>query len=244
MGKITDNKIRELLRSLADDASLKPETHFRTHAGIRLTNLVAPAPLPVQPAGFWHHAVVKLAAAAAPLAFAGTVLAAQTSLPGQPLYPVKIASEKVALTLAPKALKTRVAAEIIDRRADEIKNLLESESSLIGKEIHAYETTVNDLQKLPGVEQKVVTEHVESHADLIKGAEGQHAPTNVEGDENKNEPQPLPESVPSVKPTLTEPEGQPINLREITPTAVIPTILPNPEVKGDKSDRLPEHLLK
>ena len=245
MEKITDKKIGKLLGSLADDPSLKPEAHFRTLARIRLTNLAAPPALPVHPAGFWHRAVFKLAAAIAPLAFAGTVLAAQTSLPGQPLYPVKIASEKVALTVAPTSLKTSVATGIIDRRAAEIQNLVSSGSPLLHTELRAYENTVTAIQKLPDVKQAEVTADIHSHAGLIREAGQKSEEKNKSNNDHSGEnPEISPPAANSVGPTvpatqeIKEKTG-PANIFSTTP-APLATVTPVPqsksEVKGDETD--------
>jgi hypothetical protein len=55
------------------------------------------------------------------LAGGGTVFAAASSMPGSPLYPVKLATEQVQLVLTPSQLgKANLCAEFADRRVDEI----------------------------------------------------------------------------------------------------------------------------
>jgi len=55
------------------------------------------------------------------LAGGGTVAAAGNSMPDSPLYPVKLATEQVQLTLTPSQIgKARLCAELADRRVAEI----------------------------------------------------------------------------------------------------------------------------
>ena len=55
------------------------------------------------------------------LAGGGTAMAANNSMPDSPLYPVKLASEQVQLTLTPSDMgKARVCAMLADRRVAEI----------------------------------------------------------------------------------------------------------------------------
>ena len=51
----------------------------------------------------------------------GTVVAADSSMPDNPLYSVKLATEQVRLTLTPSQMgKARLCAQLVDRRVDEI----------------------------------------------------------------------------------------------------------------------------
>ncbi|HET6477597.1 MAG TPA: DUF5667 domain-containing protein, partial [Dehalococcoidales bacterium] len=60
------------------------------------------------------------------LASSGTVAAAGNSMPDQPLYPVKLATERVRLVLTPSKLgKAEYYAELVDKRVNEIVNMAE-----------------------------------------------------------------------------------------------------------------------
>ncbi len=55
------------------------------------------------------------------LASGGTVAAAGNSMPDEPLYPVKLATETVRLTLTPSALgKAELCVKLVDKRVEEI----------------------------------------------------------------------------------------------------------------------------
>ena len=60
------------------------------------------------------------------VASSGTVAAAGNSMPDQPLYPVKLATERVRLVLTPSKLgKAEYYAELVDKRVNEIVNMAE-----------------------------------------------------------------------------------------------------------------------
>ena len=60
------------------------------------------------------------------VASSGTVAAAGNSMPDQPLYPVKLATERVRLVLTPSKLgKAEYYAELVDKRVSEIVNMAE-----------------------------------------------------------------------------------------------------------------------
>ncbi len=59
------------------------------------------------------------------LAGGGTVAAASNSMPDQPLYPVKLATEQVWLTLTPSTIgKAELNANLADRRVTEIARMV------------------------------------------------------------------------------------------------------------------------
>lgn len=72
-----------------------------------------------------------------------TVASAQKSLPGEPLYPVKILSENLAAAVVPG-----FKGEILQRRSEEIKTLSQQSSSQnsvnLQKTINSYEKTLRE----------------------------------------------------------------------------------------------------
>ncbi len=250
MDKIKDDNLIEILKQLRDDPEVKPREAFHTNARIRILNLVAPvSPVAVlHHLPFWTTTLGKLAVAGLPLVFAGAVLAAQISSPGQTLFPVKIASEKIALELAPTALKTAVATAIIDRRANEIKNSIVGDGPLLHTELNIYEDTVVNIKKLPDVKQIDITTHINSHAELIKEA-GQKS--RYDDKNKKDSGQNLEISPQKSSPKETDrPQNEinikesPDNIVEITPTPLV-TTTPTPQVKseaeGNQTDQAQNH---
>lgn len=102
------------------------------------------------------------------LAFLGsyTIARAQQSLPGQPLYPVKILSENIAATVVPS-----FKGEILQRRSEEIKTLSEQNNSQnpqnLQKTINSYEKT---LQQDGGISANSLDESRKNLIDASKSA--------------------------------------------------------------------------
>jgi len=76
------------------------------------------------------------------------VVSAQKSMPGQPLYPVKILSEKFIKTVNPSFQN-----EILIRRSEEIRNLTQQKSSseLLKKAIDDYEKELKDKNNINSI---------------------------------------------------------------------------------------------
>lgn len=171
--KNPNESLESLLRLLRTHPRAIPSESFRTNARIRILNRIR-GNFAVQQRPSWVRRAwqIALAALAAPaLLGASIVAAAQNSNPHDPLYPVKIASEKAALTLAPAPqIKTGVATTIIDRRAQEVKHAQDNKQE-IEERIQTYKETVNTIQKTRDVEEKEIDKHIEEHATLIKDVE-------------------------------------------------------------------------
>lgn len=76
---------------------------------------------------------------------AGTVAAAHSSLPNQPLYPIKLASEQIQLLATPSVTgKIRAHLKFADRRIAEAKSLLEQGQAeqVISSTLSRYETEI------------------------------------------------------------------------------------------------------
>ena len=77
--------------------------------------------------------------------FIAGIVNAQKSLPGQPLYPIKVLSENIV-----KAVNPSFKDEIIKRRSEEIKNLTEQkkDSDLLKKTINDYNDELKDTRTI------------------------------------------------------------------------------------------------
>lgn len=73
----------------------------------------------------WHFRwTVALASLLVVLLGSGTIVMANNSLPDQPLYPVKVATEEVQLALTPnKIYKAQIEMDMVERRTEEIAEL-------------------------------------------------------------------------------------------------------------------------
>lgn len=127
--KIEDNNLKKILRGLRDLEETNPDIFFRKNARVRLINKIT-FPQSTKKYTFPLISVGEAVINPSRFAFAvflfsmllgtGTVYAAQSSLPTDTLYPLKIASEKIALNLAPiPVLREKVASEIERRRKTE-----------------------------------------------------------------------------------------------------------------------------
>ncbi len=94
------------------------------------------------------------------MASGGTVAAAGNSMPDQPLYPVKLATERVRLALTPSELgKAEYYAELVDRRVNEIVNMvnkgklkhLEKTTERMNNQLMAMAVLVGAEEGAPGV---------------------------------------------------------------------------------------------
>ena len=94
------------------------------------------------------------------MASGGTVAAAGNSMPDQPLYPVKMATERVRLTLIPSKLgKAEYYAELVDRRVNEIVNMankgklkhMEKTTERMNNQLMAMAVLVSTREGAPGV---------------------------------------------------------------------------------------------
>lgn len=94
------------------------------------------------------------------MASGGTVAASGNSMPDQPLYPVKLATERVRLALTPSELgKAEYYAELVDRRVSEIVSMadkgklkhMEKTTERLNNQLVAMTVLVGPAEGAPGV---------------------------------------------------------------------------------------------
>ncbi len=219
--------LSDVLRAMKTMPEATPRETFRTNARIRILNTLT---LPVAPTHAWQgirvpYHVARWAGglALASVVVGGTVVyAAQYSKPGSPLYPVKRASEQVALSVSPtQGIKTSVAAAVIDRRAEEVGQLKISGSPVdITRAVTEYQDTVTQLEHTSGLNMSQVTAHIREHQDIVSPQNGRekhsdegtkrHNTTQSEGDkpaENHSDVPTVP--VPSPEPGILNAFSEP-----------------------------------
>lgn len=168
-----------MLRSLKE---VGPSDTYRTNARIRILNTIISPP---------HHHLPRYlgytfgTALATVVLSIGTVYAAQSSLPNTPLYPVKVFSEDVALTLSPtKSIKTSVAQTIISRRITEVEAVQEQgDTKAVQASVSHMNEDITSIQKRNDVAQNKIEEEINRHKDFINTVN-----KNDDG-ENKHEDQ-------------------------------------------------------
>lgn len=90
------------------------------------------------------------------LASSTTVAAAGNSMPDEPLYPVKLATEQVRLVFTPSALgKIELFAELADRRVEEIVSMVdESKAEQIERTARRLDRYMTKIADLSGTSQR------------------------------------------------------------------------------------------
>lgn len=159
------NDIERLLQSLRQDPGASPSATFRTNARIRILNSVTQ---PLRPGWYKKPRLLGYTlgtALATVILSVGTVYAAQSSLPGSQLYGVKVASERVALTLSPtESLKSTVASTIISRRIDEMEHAQKSgDTEELNRSIFNYNQTLHSLRAHTDVSRERIDKTVAEH---------------------------------------------------------------------------------
>ena len=106
----------------------------------------------------WATAMISIILALL-LAGGGTVAAASGSMPDELLYPVKLATEQVRLTLTPSSLaKAELYAELTDRRVAEIARMTdENKPEEIERTARLLETYLNRVVALSSGQKLTVT---------------------------------------------------------------------------------------
>lgn len=167
------SSLEQILASLKETAEVNPDPTFRRNAGIRLLNRIsAGKQVPVSQKYTGFFAKPFQLAFACLMVFlvggAGTVFAAQSSLPTDTLYPVKQASEQTLLGLTPSPWKGEVALAIADRRADELKKLITlGKNNQIATAVADYAQSIKQVEATDNVPQSVIDAHVAIHQQVL-----------------------------------------------------------------------------
>lgn len=125
-------ELKPLLQTALDTkkaTAIKPRPEFRERASYQFQTALRQTELKKSRGFFgwqprWATAVIVVIVLL--LAGSSTVAAASNSLPDEPLYPVKLATETVQLTLTPSALgKAELYVKLVDKRVAEIIKMAE-----------------------------------------------------------------------------------------------------------------------
>ncbi len=153
-------ELRPLLRTMVtarQACQVTPRPEFRARARYEFRAAVADACAKQTRRGFrwnWRWSTAIPLAMALMLASGGGVLAASnSSLPGQPLYGVKLAVEQVQVTLAPTPEgKMKVYAAQADRRVNEVVALANSgDNARVGEATLRLDDTLNKVTGLMNI---------------------------------------------------------------------------------------------
>lgn len=152
-----DQDLINTLHSLKRDEDVNPSVSFRENTKVRLMNLISDQEKVLEnKPSFVFIKNPKFAFRLAGIfliilvfIFTGTILAAQSATPKNQLYPVKLASEEIALKLSPSSsLKANIAVEIVRRRASEIDSEKQKgNKSEIKQGITRYKNSIEEAKK-------------------------------------------------------------------------------------------------
>lgn len=169
------NDLEQLLKDLKTDTV--PSLTFRQNARVRILNTVT-TPHPLRMSWYrkprvWGY-TFGTAIATVTLSV-GTVFAAQSSLPNSALYPVKVLSEQVALTLSPTSFKTAVASTIISRRVEEIEKVQkQGNKKELDQSIANFDEDVATLKKHEGISRSVIENTIAQHEKYVNSLRKGH----------------------------------------------------------------------
>ncbi|MDZ7837867.1 MAG: DUF5667 domain-containing protein [Actinomycetota bacterium] len=107
--------------------SLQPDENFKKST---LQHVLSQIPQK-RPRARWLKPAIAFIAAfmIVSFSFAGTAYAAQSSIPGQALYPVKRTVEEVQLFIYPPAQKAKLHLNMLNRRIEEARQVMASEDT-------------------------------------------------------------------------------------------------------------------
>lgn len=168
--------LRLALRGQRAFGSVHPSSAAMTAGRERLLAALArrrPQPRPVLV--FLPRRLVPVLASllAAVVLGTGTVMAASGSLPGEPLYPVKMAAEQARFSLTPSpAARARLLVELSDRRVEEIAALEEEGEGEVPEIAQA--RRMEKVRRLEAVRRRL-GEHLSRLSVLAEGMDSEGA---------------------------------------------------------------------
>jgi outer membrane biosynthesis protein TonB len=230
------NELEPLLRTalVAREASaIKPRPDFRERASYQFQAALREMESEKRHGLFgwqprWATAVIVVIVIL--LAGSGTVVAAGNSLPDEPLYQVKLATEAVRLALTPASLdKAELYVELADKRVDEIVKMAEEGKvepvERATDKLGEYLVAMSSLAVPAGggmVEREITTFEAEQPMIAEEAPQVSEAPpAPVEAPTPAPEPTPAPTAAPEPTPTPTPaPTPAPAAVEKAPRTAV------------------------
>lgn len=160
----------------------------------------------------------------------GTVYAAQWAKPGDRLYPVKIASERIAAQIAPEQWKDEVAGAILHRRVSEAQEAVDTKEEMRVKHAQEeYVRTVDSLRIAGALRSETATKAAENAKESIEAMtkrrqEDKEKPSKPPKERGKEENPPSPTGNVKILQQMRVPSGdeKKVNEHDLIPS--IPTI--------------------
>ncbi len=186
--------LEDILRTMKTIPEAAPRATFQENARIRLMNtaFIGRRASILERIHLTYHIARLVGGFALASVFVGgaVVYAAQYSKPGNPLYPIKTASEQAALHLAPTTgLKTSVATILIDRRVQEVTDGRDDRTSEdVERAVSSFNDTVHSMEQAKGVDASEVETHAKAAEKTLESfrQSTQHGGTDTKSDDGKN----------------------------------------------------------
>ncbi len=176
------SNIEKLLHSLREEVAASDT--FRTNARIRILNTVTRQVWYRRPRMWGYTLGTALATVSLSVV---TIYAAQASIPNSTLYPVKILSERVALTLSPtESMKTGVAATIISRRITEVEELqVHGDKRAVEASVSRLKENVASIQQRKDISRDKIEQTLEEHKEFMDSIKKDDEEKNNEEEKHK-----------------------------------------------------------
>ena len=149
----------ETALAVREASTIQPRPEFRDRARYQFYSVLEETERKRSRPFLWSWQPRWVAVVAAVLAFlmagSGTVAAASGSMPDEPLYAVKMATERVQLTLTPSSLgKAELYAKLADKRVLEIVQMAsESKPEQIERAVQRLDSYLNEIAVLSAPER-------------------------------------------------------------------------------------------
>ncbi len=181
------------------------------------------------------------------VASSGTVAAAGDSMPDQPLYPVKLATESVRLALTPSTLgKAEYYAELVDRRVQEIVSMadkgklkhMEKATERMNNQLIAMAVLVGAEEGVPGglTIPAALPEAAQAPAEAAREVPAAAVEPEEQRPEMMMAPPPPEDRGPQKgKPEITAAPAQP-SPEKAPALAPMPAVVPGQEDKAEEED--------
>ena len=239
--EIEFNNLEEILKSLKTETS--PSAEFRQNARIRILNQISESPkkeFDYQRNRFFSFRFAFALVLALLVLSSGTILAAQTVGPKSQLFPVKIASENIALGISPTPIKQKLAVEIVKRRAQELSDSQKSgDTQQIQQDITRCKDSLTQAKALVPSSDTNLNSEITSEEKFLNSVAGYNEGTPAQkGNEKGKEMQDKTEIKTDVNIDLLSPTPQKSNEESVKSDSTVQTEKKGNDNKGN--EKMPE----
>lgn len=190
-----DQNLIQKLKKLKYSEEINLSSNARDNIKIRIFNQIVDAKAPEKKESLFFakpkfaFKTVSFLSLSLLILSTGTILAAQSANPNNPLYAVKLASENAALNLAPTPFKANIAYQVVKRRESEVADEEKTgNKNQISKGLQRYKDSINSAKGFvshsPDLSDKLKIQEDSFERLSKKYEDSQNQSSN--GDESKN----------------------------------------------------------